>query len=101
MAAARLFSVLTAPIRLAIYLLRLVVGIILWICGTRPFLLAPAALFIIPAVYNQNVPAAAFYSALALMLGLHFVGRKSAKSILPGWPKRTPRMVLPAMPAAA
>ena len=83
---------------LLFYMPRLLVGLVLWLAGSRLFLAVPALMFIVPLMQGVNVPPGPFYGIVGGSLLLFFCARKLAPIILPK-ARHFPRLVLPALPS--
>ncbi len=56
-----MLRLITFPFRAAWWAVRTASLSLLWLIGSRLFLLIPIAIFVIPLSQGQNVPAEAFY----------------------------------------
>lgn len=65
------------------YIPRLLLGVLLWLLGSRLFLAVPVLVFVIPLVEGVNVPPGPFYGMLGGSLVLYFLGRKLWPYVLP------------------
>lgn len=101
-----MLRVLTFPFRLAWWIVRVCLGTLsltfrglLWLIGSRLFLLVPLAVFFIPLMEGQNVPAEAFYPLFIGSIVLHFLAR-ALWTRLPAKRLRAPKLVIPKPPVA-
>lgn len=92
-----MIRLITFPFRAAWWAVRLVLRSLLWLIGSRLFLLIPLAIFFVPLSQGQNVPAEAFYPLFFGSIGLHYLARAMWRK-LPVRSLPPPKIVVPKPP---
>lgn len=95
-----MLRLITFPFRAAWWAVRTASLSLLWLIGSRLFLLIPIAIFVIPLSQGQNVPAEAFYPLFFGTIGLHFLARAIWRR-LPAKRLPAPKMAVPKAPPVA